>query len=950
MANKVLGFTINIKGQNEIKTTTQLLGLLNTQMILLSNTVGSFDTNTVKLSKDLKKSFDTFKDGNKIAKDLGNGYFEVTKQIEKKAKVIKESSKEELVALEINRKITRENKQIAKQEAIIQTEKKDNIASLRAQLSLTTLQWKKFTVEELANSEAGKKVAAEKTRLTALLLKEEKATGDARRQVGFYEKATSRLGKTLLRLSLGRDVLRGLFQGLQTIVEENKEFDASAKSVSESFEKLISGAKKFGLGIISFIAKPLEIFVNGAEAVSKALFGVGFGTDKASEGVRDLQREFNSEIEVLKKGNISTEARSQLIKDINTKYKEYLPNLINENSTLEDITRAQDSANKAFEKKITLLASEEQFVDLTKRRLDALREEASLQNQLSANEARYQEALRTGRDNAQTGINTSAEFAKQNVQNTNARIKANQRLIDEINREKAALDAVIRAEGINTADFVSNGEKKESSIKKTEAKLDEASEAEKKRNEELIKDRRALLQELNNFSNARIALVKQLGEELSAIEIQLIQDSTRKALAEERQRYGQEREQQQNAFNTALDDLTQQEAKIQALFGDGSAELIAFQKKSGQQFLQVQQSNNELLEAKARQHQENLNRIETEGEQSRIDAQQKAFDDEIAETEAKYDELERIEGERSDALIAKQIEAQNQEDEQRQERNQATKDAAINLVNAAFEAISTIQQIAFDAENARFDAAIESRQQSISKLNKDLENATGLQKKFLEIQLKNEEDNLKKETEAKEEARKKQGEAQKAIAITQAIIAAALGIANAFSLPPPASFIAASATAVATGAQIAVIASQKFAEGGLVGANAPANVGNGRISTGSNIARQSNGDNILATVKQGEVILNEQQQRLLGGYKTFASIGVPGFANGGITGPPISAPIVANNVTDVNTRFNQFIDASLAMTAATNRRIDRISVNLDLNNLEDVQGNDENLNVLTTFG
>jgi hypothetical protein len=73
------------------------------------------------------------------------------------------------------------------------------------------------------------------------------------------------------------------------------------------------------------------------------------------------------------------------------------------------------------------------------------------------------------------------------------------------------------------------------------------------------------------------------------------------------------------------------------------------------------------------------------------------------------------------------------------------------------------------------------------------------------------------------------------------------------------------------------------------------------------------------------------------------------FAAGGITGPPISAPVVGNATTDVNTKFNQFVDASIAMTAATNERIDRISVNLDLNNLEDVQGNDESLEALTTF-
>jgi hypothetical protein len=47
---------------------------------------------------------------------------------------------------------------------------------------------------------------------------------------------------------------------------------------------------------------------------------------------------------------------------------------------------------------------------------------------------------------------------------------------------------------------------------------------------------------------------------------------------------------------------------------------------------------------------------------------------------------------------------------------------------------------------------------------------------------------------------------------------------------------------------------------------------------------RDNGDDLLATVKTGEVILNAEQQRRLGGAKTFKRIGVPGFAVGGVTG------------------------------------------------------------------
>ena len=74
---------------------------------------------------------------------------------------------------------------------------------------------------------------------------------------------------------------------------------------------------------------------------------------------------------------------------------------------------------------------------------------------------------------------------------------------------------------------------------------------------------------------------------------------------------------------------------------------------------------------------------------------------------------------------------------------------------------------------------------------------------------------------------------------------------------------------------LGTINAQQFAKGGRV-------LGNGLINGSSNMPTQSNGDNVLATVRTGEVILNANQQAMLGGYKTFAALGVPGFANGGL--------------------------------------------------------------------
>lgn len=90
---------------------------------------------------------------------------------------------------------------------------------------------------------------------------------------------------------------------------------------------------------------------------------------------------------------------------------------------------------------------------------------------------------------------------------------------------------------------------------------------------------------------------------------------------------------------------------------------------------------------------------------------------------------------------------------------------------------------------------------------------------------------------------------------------------------------AAAAAVIAYGAsQAAAILGIPFARGGRVLSGTRINSGHG-----TPISR-SNGDNLLATVRTGEVILNERQQAALGGASTFKRIGVPGFADGGMTG------------------------------------------------------------------
>lgn len=114
------------------------------------------------------------------------------------------------------------------------------------------------------------------------------------------------------------------------------------------------------------------------------------------------------------------------------------------------------------------------------------------------------------------------------------------------------------------------------------------------------------------------------------------------------------------------------------------------------------------------------------------------------------------------------------------------------------------------------------------------------------------------------------------------------------------------ATGIVAGVGVAAQAAKSisdiagFAKGGAVSGT--------RIRAGHGTPiRRSNGDDVLITAKRNEVILNEQHQAALGGAATFKAIGVPGFADGGITG--------FNQTAIANRRASQMFDIN-GLTAA----------------------------------
>lgn len=286
-----------------------------------------------------------------------------------------------------------------------------------------------------------------------------------------------------------------------------------------------------------------------------------------------------------------------------------------------------------------------------------------------------------------------------------------------------------------------------------------------------------------------------------------------------------------------------------------------------------------------------------------------------------------------DALYNKRAETELAYTQLVQTEAQRREDARLAEFQKALDTTSQILDIAdqFAAASAQRELANiqekeEARRQSIANIEKQLQTATGAEKKALETRLKQEQDGLKKLEEERKRVEKEEAKRQKAFAIIQAIISTAQAVAKTLAtLGVPAGIPAAALAAALGAAQIAVIAAQPAATGGLIGGVKEQK--DGLVVAAQNIPTMRNGDNVLATLKRGEVVLNKKQQAMLGGAPTFRAIRVPGFAEGGIAGSVIAAPDVSGTSAAERIRLLERISAQTADTLeAVNSRIDNLRV------------------------
>lgn len=296
--------------------------------------------------------------------------------------------------------------------------------------------------------------------------------------------------------------------------------------------------------------------------------------------------------------------------------------------------------------------------------------------------------------------------------------------------------------------------------------------------------------------------------------------------------------------------------------------------------------------------------------------------------------------------------------EQESERQrQARLDAQAQSIETIGEIVQTADEFLgamSEREIARLDEQKEARSKTIEDIEERLQTATGKEKVELQKRLIQEKAALDATETERARVEKQEAKRAKGFAIAQSVINTALAVTKALaSLPPPANFIAAGVALAQGIAQTAIIAAQPAAKGGVMGTGEvqPVEGITGVVRVRQNIPTQRNGDDVLATLKRGEVVLNRRQQKLLGGAPTFRAIRVPGFAEGGAAGAVISPPDVSGISNAERVKMLEILSAQAQEgIEATNRRIDRMRTYVVSEDIQNDLVEGENLKATATLG
>ena len=377
------------------------------------------------------------------------------------------------------------------------------------------------------------------------------------------------------------------------------------------------------VGNIRNIPQLLNLVAGAYETVVKAIDDYRDATDAAFAVNKKINKSINENVAAFSKDNIELQSlfetaekttqgskeRNTAIQAINETYGQYLPNLLTENSTLEEIDIAQTAATEALIDntlaKIQNAAATEIVTNLFKEQLKIQRAETARNqggfvnfiNELNGTNALGIEILE--QNVAKTGkefdlLGQTAESTKKTLQDL---AKNNVSLFDAFgagstDAEKKVKEAAQKAAKTAADTLVKEAQKEAERIKKVREDAAKAGlQLDQKQAEETAK----------------------LNAQISQLVIDGIEDEGTKALAQEELNFALRQTAQKAEYEKLVQQIREQEARLLEAFGAGSKQVLEFREQATTDILNIQQQFQRLESVQLLNHQAALKAIENKG-------------------------------------------------------------------------------------------------------------------------------------------------------------------------------------------------------------------------------------------------------------------------------------------------------------------------------------------------
>ena len=268
-----------------------------------------------------------------------------------------------------------------------------------------------------------------------------KEMGDMTTAVGaIMDEAFSKAGERVVTTSMKIDQQRAAVANLKT-------------EIGEKLAPVYMAVAQGGLEFINAITNSFASFTQAYGEMFRAIGLVKREQDRFGQSISETGKQridaeekslfrLNAMLESLQDNNLAEDQRRILINKINTEYKDYLPNLLSEKDTLEDIRDVAKQVNKTAREKINQIIYQEKINKATEDGVQAQKDLNRLtieQSEMIARGGYYAMTIEQLRELGTSGKNMGHEFRaassevitmNNNIDDARARLKRSEIIID----------------------------------------------------------------------------------------------------------------------------------------------------------------------------------------------------------------------------------------------------------------------------------------------------------------------------------------------------------------------------------------------------------------------------------------------------------------------------------------------------------------------------------------